>query len=104
MPEYPFPGTLEMITVADTAVGLTSTTYKPTTTHLSGAQPFYALVSVTAADIRYTMDGTTPVGATTGHLLANGDSMVVSGLPAIMGLSMIRDGSVSALVAVTCFF
>ena len=104
MPEYPVPGTFEMITVADTAIGITSTIYKPVTGKVAGAQPFYALVSVTGAGIRYTMDGTTPVATTTGHYLADGDSVMVSGFPAIMGLRMIRETSTSGLVAVTCFF
>jgi len=102
MPEYPSPGTFEMITVSNTAIGITSTIYAPTTGIFAGAQPFYALVTSGAA-IRYTMDGTTPVATTTGHLLAAGDSITVSGKPAIMKLRMIRESG-DSVVAVTCFY
>jgi hypothetical protein len=104
MPDYPNPGTMEMLTIADTALSLTSTYYAPTTGKCAGSQVFYALISVTGADVRYTMDGTTPVGATTGHLLAAGDSIFVSGKIAIMRFKAIRDASTSALMAVTYFF
>jgi hypothetical protein len=103
MPDYPNPGTFEMITVSNAVKTITAAIITPVTGVCAGLQPFYALISVSADAIRYTMDGTAPVAATTGHLMAAGDSMMVSGKQAMMKLKMIRETG-DALVAVTCFF
>lgn len=102
MPDYPSPGTFEMLTVSDTALPITAAVHTPTTDRWKGHQPFYALISTSAA-IRYTLDGTVPVAETTGHLLSAGSTIEVAGKAAIMKMQMIREAGDSE-VAITCFF
>jgi hypothetical protein len=104
MPDYPNPATSEMITVADTAVGLTAAKYAPTTGEMAGHQPFYCEISVSGAGIRVCPDGTTPVAATTGHLMNAGDTRVIHGKVGMVKFRMIRETGTSALVAVTYYF
>jgi hypothetical protein len=105
MPDYPSPGTFGMMTISDTALPITAALHTPTSASSQkyvGHQPFYALINTSAA-IRYTLDGTTPVATTTGHLMAAGDTMMVYGKPAIMKMLMIREAG-DSVVAITCFF
>jgi len=100
MPEYPDPQQMEMITVSTAVKTLTSTKYAPS----GGGQVFHALISINGADVRYTMNGTDPVAGSIGHLLSDGDAMVIYGKESIMNFKCIRNASTDALLAATYFF
>ena len=72
----------EVITTA-AAVGFTAAKILPTSGDFIGIKARAALISVETADIRFTIDGTTPVitatGGGVGHLLCNGDSYEIYG-------------------------
>ena len=64
------------------AVGFTSSKILPTTGDFAGMQARSALISVETADIRFTIDGTTPTTTAlggAGHLLPFGSSYEISG-------------------------
>ncbi len=82
----------EAITVAATAIGLTSTKLVANNT--------YVVLQVQAAQIRYTLDGTDPVAETTGFIGYVGDLIEVWGKDAMTDLRMIRETSTSANVEV----
>lgn len=65
-----------------TAVGFTSSKILPTTGDFIGVKARLALISVETADIRFTIDGTTPTTTATsavGHLLPFGSSYEING-------------------------
>lgn len=73
--------TYESLTTA-TAVGFTSAKILPTTGSYAGTQARAALISVETADIRLSIDGTTPTTTATtavGHLLSAGSSWEILG-------------------------
>ncbi len=72
-------GKYETITVDGTTKVLTSTNYKPTTGPYNGMEASSVLITVETKAIRFTVDGTTPVAGTTGHLLQVGDSLSIEG-------------------------
>lgn len=73
------------VAIADTAVPLTP---------LTGATGI--LVQAIDADLRYTLDGTTPVGGSVGFLLYDGNDPILIDLgDNVDVLNFIRDGSVS---------
>ena len=59
--------------------------------------------AVSTDGIRFTVDGTAPVSATTGHFLPAGQSMWIEGPGNITKLKMIREGSNSVIVSLTYF-
>ncbi len=79
----------EQITVAGTAIGFTSTKITP-----AGApqQPDTAVCRLETAQIRYTIDGTTPT-STVGTLLETGDTIAVYGHDVLVRFRAIRTGS-----------
>lgn len=96
----------EAVTVSTTAVGLTSSKYKDATEFgRNNARAAFISVDGTAGtnDIRFTFDGTTPVGGATptGHLLQAKQSYLLKGLGNISKFKMIRDGGTDAKVHVT---
>lgn len=65
----------ETITATTSSVGFTASKILPTTGDFVGKQARAALISVETADIRFTIDGTTPTvtsGNGAGHLLTPG--------------------------------
>lgn len=66
------------------------------------------LISVETADIRFTMDGTTPVvtatSGGTGHLLAVGQSFVVQGTESVRNFRCINAVASSGSVVICSFF
>lgn len=75
----------EAVTVADTAIGLTASTYT--------AEAQVAFCTLETAEIRYRLDGGTPT-TSVGHPLSPLQSMVLMGYQ-IPKLKAIRTGSVS---------
>jgi hypothetical protein len=67
----------ESLTTA-TAVGFTASEILPTTGAYTGEKARAAIISVETADVRFTIDGTTPT-VTIGHLLPNGSSFIITG-------------------------
>jgi len=86
----------ESVTVADSAIGLTVTTFDP------GDAPCAerALVSVETAQIRYQYDGTDPTSSV-GHVAEPGDLIELDGNQNIRNFAAIRTGAVSATLRVT---
>jgi hypothetical protein len=93
----------EKLTTA-TAIGFTAALIT------SGAKKArYVLISVETADIRFTLDGTTPVITATdggvGHLLTAGQSYYVEGIPSVEQFLCINAVAASgAIVRCTPFF
>jgi hypothetical protein len=101
---YTAPFGHEKLTVSTTAVGFTAAELKVVTSGLSTDIAVEALVSTEDAPIRFTLDGTTPVDATaTGHVLANGDTMIIYGVEALTRFRAVRNGGTDAVVNVTYF-
>ena len=83
----------ESVTVAGTAIGIT-------TTAADGILPTAAYITVEDAAIRFTLDGTTPT-ATVGHLAQPGDSIELVDRTELAGFSAIRQGGTSGTIKVT---
>lgn len=80
----------EQITVAATAIGFTTTKITPA----GRPQATVALCRVETAEIRYTVDGTTPT-TTVGTLLEIGDTLTVNGHDVLVSFRAIRTGGTS---------
>ena len=85
----------EALTVAGTAVGFTTATLEDAD---GNAQKIFATLET--AQIRYTLDGTTPT-STVGHLLEVGDTLQITGSDDIVAFRAIRTGGTSASLKVT---
>lgn len=81
----------EVITVADSAVGLTSGTYLTATK---------AEMTLETAQIRVRKDGSDPT-ASVGHLVEVGDLIVLSSASDIANFKAIRTGSTSGKLTIT---
>jgi hypothetical protein len=95
----------ETLTVSNSVKQLTSTKYK---TRLDSVPDLLktaksALITVEAADLRFTTDGTAPVASTTGHFIPAGVSFVINGYQNIAALQMIRNAAVDATIHVTYY-
>jgi hypothetical protein len=75
----------EAITVAGTAVGLTAAT-------ILGKET--AIITVETAQVRVTLDGTTPT-STVGHILEVGDVLEIDSSEGLTKASFIRTGGTS---------
>ena len=88
------------------AIGFTSTYFRYPSDF--GAQMKAALITVETADIRFTMDGTTPVvtatGGGVGHLMVSGQSYVVRGWENIRNFRCINAVASSGAVVRCSFF
>ena len=83
----------EQITVANTAIGFTSTKVEPDGSG-GGRQATTASCRVRTAEISFTYDNTAPT-TTVGQLAEIGDQIVVSGHDNVMRFRAIRTGSTS---------
>lgn len=83
----------EQITVANTAIGFTSTKINP-----SAGQMLTASCRLETAEIRWTLDGTTPT-TTIGTLLEPGDQLIVSGFTNLSLFRAIRTGATSGVLS-----
>ena len=90
------------------ATGPTSAKIAPTTGNFAGVKARAALISVETADIRFTIDGTTPTTTATtgvGHLLVTGSSWEVLGEANVANFKAINAvGSSGAVVHLTYLF
>lgn len=104
MSDNPMGAKMEMITVSNAVKQVANATYNPITGVNAGLQPLYMLLTNGAGGaIRITFDGTAPVAASIGHLLAAGDTFIVNGKSMMKNLKMIREVG-DSIVAITCFF
>lgn len=86
----------EVVTVSSTAIGVTLTQVKP-----SGAPRCEGvLLTVISQPVRFCIDGSTPT-ALSGHVLNDGEQMMLYGYHNIINLKMIRLSSSDASVAIT---
>jgi hypothetical protein len=100
-------GGFETLTTA-TAVGFTSSKILPTTGNFVGKRARSIIISVETADIRFTIDGTTPTttaDGAVGHLLPTGASYEINGEENIANFKCINAvGSNGAVVKCTFLF
>lgn len=88
----------EALTVANTSVGFTAANINNTTgAHPSATQSACRLET---AEIRYTVDGTTPT-TTVGVLLEIGDQLVLNGNDTLNNFRAIRTGATSGVLDCT---
>lgn len=95
----------ETKTVSNTAVGFTLGSYSDVGTDDLDATIVFLSVDGQAGtnDLRYTLDGTTPVAQTTGHLLQAGQTLTVYGHGNISKFRAIRDTSNDVKIHATYF-
>ena len=87
------PFAYESITVANSAIGLTSGTYSDATR---------AEMTLETAQIRFRMDGTNPTSSE-GHLVEVGDTITLDSAAQIADFLAIRTDSTSGVLKVTYF-
>lgn len=92
----------ESITVSNVSIGFTASKILQNETGGFKRHCTKALFTVETNSIRFRLDGTAPT-ATVGHLMAAGDSFLVTGDTNITNLRLIRQ-SADATVMVTYFF
>ena len=85
----------ESITVADTAIGITSTLYSATS-----YKALRAIVTAETAQMRYRMDGSDPT-ASEGHLLNPFDALMLENSDQIAAFRAIRVSASSGVLKVT---
>jgi len=91
----------EQLTVDGTSGGVQFTSSKIFPT--SGAPATYCVLKCVAQSVRVTFDGTAPVAATTGVLLAAGDTLTLGDAGSMKALKAIREtGSSGELHAIFC--
>jgi len=76
-------------------VGFTAAKLAPTTGTI-----YYAVVQAVSGNVRFTIDGTAPVAATTGMRLLQDDSVEVWGTTALAAFLAIDDGGTAKLEVV----
>jgi hypothetical protein len=89
------PYAYESVTVADTAVGLTGSTYL-----VAGIKDAQAFLTLESGQIRWRIDGADPT-ASEGHLLDPGQTLTLYNLDYIRKFKAIRTGSTSGVLKVT---
>lgn len=89
----------EAITISTTAIGFTSTKVVPDNDQ-NPRPAFEAYVTVETDKVRYRLDGTDPT-STTGHELAAGDTLTITGTNNIRRAKFIRSGTGDATLRVT---
>jgi len=92
-----YPVDYESITVADTAIGFTSSKISPSS---STRKPARAIITVETAQIRYRVDGTDPTSSE-GHILEINDVLILIGTESIRNFKAIRTTSTSGVIKVT---
>jgi hypothetical protein len=101
-------GGFETLSTITTAKGFTSAKIAPITGSFTGKQARAVILSVETADIRFTIDGTTPTTTATtavGHLLTSGSSYEITGEKNIANFSCINAvASNGAVVKCTYLF
>jgi hypothetical protein len=100
----------EAITVSTSALGLTSTKITVVASIGGAVESQYqnvkhadeALITTETDKVRFRLDGTNPTSST-GHELAAGDTLIVSGWKNIQAIRFIRSGSADATLRCTYY-
>jgi hypothetical protein len=105
MAEYGNCIAFEKLTVTNAVKQLTAAKYNDVGVDKRDASvAFISLAGVPGTnDLRWTLDGTAPVAATTGHVLQAGGNLTVKGRTNIANLKLIRDGSSDGLITISYF-
>lgn len=82
--------------IADTAIGITN----PTTTGIP--KPRAARITIYDANVRYYVSGDNPT-TTSGHRIAENGEVFLESWAEIAGFKAIREGSTSAVAAITFY-
>jgi hypothetical protein len=97
------PGDYEVVTAGASPVGLSADKIKPATGPYARLSARAAMISLEDGDVRFRIDGGQP-GASDGHYLVSGDTLVVSGTQALQQFKGIRVGAASGTLRVTYFY
>jgi len=111
MAQYTYPGygevvpyDYENITVSNSSIGFTAAKITVSDAALNfprARRAKTAFVTVEAQSVRVRWDGGAPVGGSSGHLLAPGDSIEFTGENTIQKVRFIREAAVDATIRVT---
>lgn len=93
----------ETVTVSTVSIGFTASKILQNVTGGTKRRCVKALFTVETNPVRFRFDGTAPT-ATVGHLMAAGDSFLVTGDANVSNMRLIRQGGADGTVMVTYFF
>lgn len=104
MLESPIPNSMESLVVSTGITTLNPLKYTQKGTRTKNAAS--AFLTVETADIRFTVDGSTPVSGGNGHRLLNSANQVFTlrGMDAITKFKVTREGGADSKVNVTYFY
>lgn len=85
----------ETLTISNSAVGLTSTSYLNTTGNAS-----HAFLTLEGGQVRYRYDGTNPTSSV-GHVLDPGGFLLIEGQNQMAAIKFIRTGATDGTASVT---
>lgn len=100
IPDYGEPFGYEQLTATTDVQTLTAAKYKNTAKSGAAARPFtarLAVITLSGANIRYTLEGTDPVASTTGHLLIAGQTLILKGPGKITKFKFIEESGTPVL-------
>lgn len=95
-------GSTESITVADTAIGFTTSKIL-VDSQVGPVKASRAVFKIETAPVRFTEDGTAPVASTTGILASIGDIVTIDGKENVAAFRAIRDTSTSGVIKPTYY-
>ncbi len=98
------PGNHEILTVTDAIAYFSRSKIKPTWGTFMDMYAQAVLVSNEGGDIRFRIDNIGPPTLTHGHILSNGDSLVLIGTQAINQFRAIKLGETNGTLQVTYFY
>jgi hypothetical protein len=98
------PGNYEVLTVGTTTVSLSKSKITPSSGSFAGMSAQMALVSLEGGNIRFRVDGQALPTQTNGHLLTDGDTLVLAGSQALNQFRAVRAGDTNGTLRVTFFY
>ncbi len=98
------PGNYEVLTVGSTQISLTKSKITPTSGSLAGMSAYMALMSLEGGEIRFRIDGLGSPTQTNGHVMTDGDCLVLTGTQALNQFRAIRSGDANGTLRVTYFY
>lgn len=98
------PGNYETLTVGGSLASLSRSKITPTSGLFAGMSAQLALVSLEGGDIRFRLDGLGSPTPSSGHLLTDGDTLVLTGTQALNQFRAIRAGDSNGTLQVTYFY
>ncbi len=100
------PGNYELVTVGDTSTYLSRGKVNPTSGPYAGMTAQAVMISLEGGAIRFRLDtpANGPPTLTVGHLMVDGDALLIVGSQAISQFRAIRQEATSTLLQVTYFY